>query len=1266
MSKHKLKKVLKKLSVSALSISMIFSNMAGFYAGIETKEVKAFASTNYELVDDVQDAAILHCWNWSYSTIEQHLELIAECGYSAIQTSPATQPKDYEWEGVVDSDVGTPGIGGSGNWWKVYQPVTISVCNNGQTWFGTKEELESLCAKAEEYGIKVIVDVVANHMGNISGWKNSLSDVSPEVGEFWNPDMLTDESFWHINDLQVWMSDGREDITQGSMGMPDLNTGDSRVQQYFKDYLIELIDCGVDGFRFDAAKHIETPDDDSSYASDFWPNVLNPAESYYTQKTGGDLYVYGEILNTVGDNFNISSYTKYMSVTDNSAGNQCLDSFRNNQIGNISMHHPVNSSVLWAESHDTYMNEASRYGSDKSIVRTWSYVANKNGAAALFFVRPYYSKDTLVNDVDGSFRSDLATSLEQAQMGECSTYTWASNEVAAINHFRNRMNGKSETYGTSGNIGFCKRGNGIILVNMDGAGSVSLGSQGLSNGTYTDEVSGNTFTVSGGTLSGTIGSEYGIAVIYQNVMSNPSSNRPVQLSSSVANGSIYYTNGLELTLTAKNATSASYSASTGESGTFSDSKTITIGTGLSDGQTVTLTVKGTNSYGTVTQTYTFTKQSQSVVISSDKKDGSKFYTDGVDVTIEALYADSASYSATTGEKGSFTGTTTVNIGAGLSDGETVTLTVTGTNAKGTVTETFTYTKSDNALSTTVLFKNTAGWSTVNAYAWNSSSDKIGSWPGVAMTVFDESQSIYMIEFDTANQYENIIFNNGSTQTADLVIPGMGYIYDYSTSKWSEYELPVNPSISTTLSSGEVDGPTSVTYTVTDATSATYSLNGGSAVSFTGSVTLTVGKNETDKVVITATNSTGTTTKIYTYTCEQEEELTASLKVNGSSSAVSLTVGNSVTVVPTATGGSGSYTYKYVIKNVSTGATAILKSYSSETTYTGTMTSAGTKQFIVYVKDSNGTEVCTNAVTVVTSKEAEELSATLKVNNSSSTINLTVGDTVTVKPTVTGGSGSYTYKYVIKNVSTGATATLKNYSSTTSYTGTMTSAGTKQFIVYVKDSDGTIVTTNAVTVVTSKEVEELSATLKVNNSSSTINLTVGDTVTVKPTATGGSGSYTYKYVIKNVSTGATATLKNYSSTTSYTGTMTSVGTKQFIVYVKDSNGTVVQTNAVTVVTSEESNELSATLKVNNTTSQLDLAVGDVVVLKPIVTGGSGSYTYKYVVKNVATGSEYTLKSYSSSTTYTGEMTGTGTKDFIVYVKDSNGTVVATNSVRVVVE
>ena len=119
---------------------------------------------------------------------------------------------------------------------KSYQPVTESICDNGYSWYGTKAEFKSMCEEAEKYGIKVIVDIVANHMGNIEGWKigsveEVMSDISPQVGQFWNPDMLTDPSYWHISTSWVHSSDGRFDVTQGNMGMPDLNTGDSKVQQ---------------------------------------------------------------------------------------------------------------------------------------------------------------------------------------------------------------------------------------------------------------------------------------------------------------------------------------------------------------------------------------------------------------------------------------------------------------------------------------------------------------------------------------------------------------------------------------------------------------------------------------------------------------------------------------------------------------------------------------------------------------------------------------------------------------------------------------------------------------------------------------------------------------------------------------------------------------------------------------------------------------------------------------------------------------------------
>ena len=774
---------LKKTVASVLSTVMVLSTFSGLTI-IRAKQEIAYASNGYELVDDIQDSAILHCWNWSYSTIEDHLELIAQCGYSAIQTSPAQQPKDYAWESVVGMDVGFPSCGGTGNWWKLYQPVTFSVCNNGITWLGTKAELESLCAKAETYGIKVIVDVVANHMGNITGWKNNLSDVSKQVGEYWNPDMLTDETFWHINTRFVHDDDSRISFTMGCMGMPDLNTADSRVQTYVKNYLNELIDCGVDGFRFDAAKHIETPDDDPSYASDFWPNVLNSAKSYYKSKTGKDLYVYGEILNTVGDNFDISGYTKYMSVTDNNAGNKTLEGVRGNTPSTPALKYPANKSVLWAESHDTYMNESSRYASDRAIIRAWAAVENVDNAAALFYVRPYYSTETLVNDMDNQFISNPQKNLEKRLMGVCNTYTWATKEVAAINHFNNRFYNCSDSQGTSDNITYIKRGNGIILVNFNGSGEISTDAHGLASGTYTDEVSGNTFTVSDGTISGNITSEYGIAVIYQNVMSNPTTKHPAQIATNLGNGSVFYTNGLDVDVTVMNATSASYTASTGESGTLTGEKTVTIGKGLKDGQTVTLTVKATSSYGTVTKKFTYTKQSKAVEISTSKKDGSGFYTDGFTLTMEALYATNATYTTSDGQSGSFATTKDITIGTGLKVGEKVTVTIKANNDLGSATKTFTYIKKEG--SNAIYFKNTNNWSDVTAYAWKNETVKNAAWPGAPMECIDAENQIFMVELDPDAGYTKIIFsNNGASQTADLDIPELGYIY--TGSGWEEYE-----------------------------------------------------------------------------------------------------------------------------------------------------------------------------------------------------------------------------------------------------------------------------------------------------------------------------------------------------------------------------------------------------------------------------------------------------------------------------------------------
>lgn len=81
-----------------------------------------------------------------------------------------------------------------------------------------------------------------------------MDDISPQV----EADIRNNQGNRHINDK--WASDSnRYDMTQGSIGEPDLDTGNSYIQNRIKNLLIDCINQGADGFRFDAAKHIEIP-----------------------------------------------------------------------------------------------------------------------------------------------------------------------------------------------------------------------------------------------------------------------------------------------------------------------------------------------------------------------------------------------------------------------------------------------------------------------------------------------------------------------------------------------------------------------------------------------------------------------------------------------------------------------------------------------------------------------------------------------------------------------------------------------------------------------------------------------------------------------------------------------------------------------------------------------------------------------------------------------------------------------------------------------
>lgn len=565
----------KKIASLVVASALLTSSFAAI-TSVNAAEVDSAqtASADSTLRDKVGDGVMLHAFNWSYNTIKENLPAIAAAGYTTVQTSPVQQPKDYSTSGDV-----------TGQWWKLYQPISFHIAE--ESWLGTKDDLKSLCDEADKYGIKIICDIVSNHIANAD--EDRPETVSNQVKKY-EPEFYKKRRTYTRTYKGNASDSSVQAVVQGHVSnCPDLVTNDTAVQTYIINLLKECIDCGVDGFRFDAAKHIET-EDDGEYASDYWKNITTSASSYYTQKTGDDLYIYGEILNNCGADRSYSSYTKYINVTDNRTGDAVLYNVSKGKAStatNATYKSGVAASnaVLWAESHDTYEGNSGSSGysntssvSDEDVVKAWAIVASRKDSTALFFARP-------------------GTAL----MGGVSTdTTYKSTVVSEINKFHNLFVGQSEKLGSSGNIAYVARGtSGIVLSNCKGTNaSVSISGTGLADGKYTDTVSGAEFTVANGVLTGSIG-KTGVAVVYNGTTTPKAIN-------SVESGS-FRGDTMTLTLGLENATSGTYCLDDSTPVKFTGTTSIRIGSDYKPGETITLTVTATDGVKTSSMVYKYTK-----------------------------------------------------------------------------------------------------------------------------------------------------------------------------------------------------------------------------------------------------------------------------------------------------------------------------------------------------------------------------------------------------------------------------------------------------------------------------------------------------------------------------------------------------------------------------------------------------------------------------------------------------------------------------------
>ena len=659
-------------------------------------------AADYGLPSGIQQGNILHCFNWKISEVKANLQNIANAGFGTVQLSPLQRDNGSAWHDL-------------------YRPYDLAL----GTVLGTEAELKALCAEAKTYGIKVIVDVVANHVDKTSGYHDTWWDSNSRVR--WNG------SIDYSN---------RYSITHGQLGdYGDINSEQSDVQARAKAYVQKLKDCGVSGCRWDAAKHIGLP----SEGCNFWSTVTSVS----------DMYHYGEILDSPGPSANIiSEYANYMSVTDNRYSNSAArdnGGLPTGYGGDWAVNYDLGSKcVYWGESHDTYSNDEWSQNVDQSVIdRAYAAMACRNDAAALYLARP------------------SAKGFSNIKIGK-GTDAYKSTAISAVNKFRNKMVGRADYFTNNGSAVSVTRKNGGAVIVSKSSGSVSIANGGgyCPAGSYKDRVSGNTFTVTATTISGTVGST-GIAVIYSDDISSSGtdSGDSGSSSSSSSSSSVTITGDYNLAYSGSHTyvhywggtASSSWPGVAFETVTGSDGNTYKVAK-VADGTTgLVFSDNGSNQTGDLTYSSAYVMNdsgntSTAVTFSNGSSGGS----------------DSSDSSDN-------------NSGDSGSDNS-------GTTTTGDVK---------------CYFNNSGNWSDVYVWAWDADNNdaqktSASAWPGEKITSTDSNG--YYIWTGSKGSPTKIIFNNGSgTQTSNLeyqngkVYDASGNISDYpSTSSGSSDPTPSTP------------------------------------------------------------------------------------------------------------------------------------------------------------------------------------------------------------------------------------------------------------------------------------------------------------------------------------------------------------------------------------------------------------------------------------------------------------------------------------------
>lgn len=585
----------KRIIASLLAAIITASTLSSFSGCTQQNEngETDVESVDFKTADKVADGAILQAFCWDFNTIKESMADIAAAGFSAVQTSPINE--------CLEGEDGGMELYGYGKWYYHYQPTDFKI---GNYQLGTRDEFKAMCDEADKYGIKVIVDVIANHT---TPQTDAISEDLIEAGGG------SLETLYHKgNEYDLKDYGNRLECTTYKMGgLPDINTERPSYQDYFLEFLNDCIACGADGFRHDTAKHIGLPDDpkeDDGFENNFWERVTTEIDN------AENMFIYGEVLQ--GNNDRIADYIEEIGRTTSSTyGGKIRAAVTGDMIDTSAVSDywlgdaPLNM-VTWVESHDNYINDGTWYQlSNDQVILGWAIITSRKDGTPLFFSRPYNAS------VDNEWGMN--------RIGVQGDDMYKDKRVSAVNFFRTAMIGEDENLvnpNMDSTALMIERGEkGVVIVNTSGELAVDFETN-LADGTYIDRVDEKTeYVVKNGKMTcETPIPEDSVVVLYNEGYTEYADCADV----GVADDTEFSVEGnsYDVSLTLENGEKATYSLNGGEAVSFKNGDKVTV-TPADDGDVGTLELRAENEQGIKT----YERVELTFKISNPIEQGTKVY-----------------------------------------------------------------------------------------------------------------------------------------------------------------------------------------------------------------------------------------------------------------------------------------------------------------------------------------------------------------------------------------------------------------------------------------------------------------------------------------------------------------------------------------------------------------------------------------------------------------------------------------------------------------